>query len=182
VRGNVPDLLACLPLDFLLGQEDFGLGRAFRLARLVRLVRAGVVLWRVSRNVRGILGTNGLGYVLAVTAALIALGGLVAWLAEPGIGSLEDGLWWALVTATTVGYGDISPKTAPGRLVAAVLMVVGISAFGMLTGAIATYFLRRPKPTNPHVEHVIEQLERWDELTPKERRDLAEVLTALADD
>ena len=52
------------------GNEDFALGRLFRLARLVRLVRASMVVWRVGANVRGVLETNGLGYVLLFMAAL----------------------------------------------------------------------------------------------------------------
>lgn len=178
VRSNVPDLVAILPLDFL------RVARLARLARLTRLLRAGTVVWRVTKDVRGVLGTNGLGYVVLVTAALVVCGGLTAWHVEEQLGSLGDGLWWALVTATTVGYGDISPVTPQGRAVATVLMLVGIGTLGMITGSIATYFLghNRAELTNRQVEWLRDQLAEWDELGPDERRRLAAMLTGLAGD
>lgn len=176
VRSNIPDLIAILPLDFL------RVARIARLARLTRLLRAGTVLWRVTKDIRGVLGTNGLGHVVLATAALVVAGGLAATAVEEQLGSFGDGLWWALVTATTVGYGDISPVTGPGRAVATVLMLVGIGTLGMITGSIATYFLghRRQQPTNPQVEWLRDQLAGWDELGPDERRRLAAMLTGLA--
>ena len=143
VRSNIPDLITILPLDFL------RVARLARLARLTRLLRAGTVLWRVTKDVRGVLGTNGLGYVVLATAALVVGGGLAAWVVEERLGSFGDGLWWALVTATTVGYGDISPVTPQGRAVATVLMLVGIGTLGMITGSIATYFLGQTESSRP---------------------------------
>ena len=176
VRSNIPDLIAILPLDFL------RVARLARLARLTKLLRAGAVLWRLTSDVRGVLGTNGLGYVVLLTGAVIVGGGSLAWAVEEQLGTLGDGLWWALVTATTVGYGDISPVTAQGRAVAAVLMLVGIGTIGMITGSIATYFLshHRREPGNAQVEWLREQLAGWDDLPAVERRRLAAMLAGLA--
>lgn len=177
VRSNIPDLIAILPLDFL------RVARLARLARITRLLRAGSVLWRVTTDVRGVLASNGLGFVLVVTAVVILAGGSAAAIAEDDLVTFGDGLWWALVTATTVGYGDISPATPQGRAVAAVLMLVGIGTIGMLTGSIATYFLHhRVEPrANPQVEWLRSQLENWDAFDPDERRRLAAMLNALAE-
>ena len=61
--------------------------------------------------------------------------------AQPqGFGSLPAALWWAVVTLTTTGYGDVVPVTLPGRLVAAVLMISGLGVFGLWTGILATGF------------------------------------------
>lgn len=53
--------------------------------------------------------------------------------------TVGDGVWWSIVTSTTVGYGDISPKSLEGRIIAVVLMVCGISIICMLTGKIAEF-------------------------------------------
>jgi voltage-gated potassium channel len=175
VRHNIPDLIAILPLDFL------RIARLARLSRLVRLVRAGTILWRVTRNARGVLSTNGLGWVLAVALTAVLVGSLAVWSAEPRFGNFGDALWWSIVTATTVGYGDLSPSTTAGRAIAAVLMLIGIGTLGMLTAAIATFFIAGHRgKQNEQVEWVREQLERWDELEPAERRRLAAMLQGLA--
>ncbi len=56
--------------------------------------------------------------------------------------SFFDALWWAGATITTVGYGDIFPTTAVGRLIAGVTMVVGITTFGILTATLAAFLMR----------------------------------------
>lgn len=59
-----------------------------------------------------------------------------------GFAITADALWWSIVTCTTVGYGDISPSTLPGRIIAVFLMIVGIGLISMLTGTITTYFTK----------------------------------------
>jgi voltage-gated potassium channel len=58
------------------------------------------------------------------------------------ITTFPDAAWWALTTITTVGYGDRYPVTAEGRLVAAALMVAGIALLGVVTGLVASWFVR----------------------------------------
>jgi hypothetical protein len=58
------------------------------------------------------------------------------------IQTLPDALWWAASTITTVGYGDVYPRTAAGRGIAVVLMLVGISLFGVLTARVAAFFVQ----------------------------------------
>jgi voltage-gated potassium channel len=62
-----------------------------------------------------------------------------------GQGNIHDfgtALWWAIVTVTTVGYGDHFPVTAVGRLVATVMMMVGIGLIGTLTATVASIFVK----------------------------------------
>src|SRR4029079_6524522 len=56
--------------------------------------------------------------------------------------STWDGIWWAMVTVTTVGYGDIYPKTIDGRIIAMVVMLFGIGFLSVLTATVASYFVK----------------------------------------
>jgi voltage-gated potassium channel len=175
VRGNLIDLVAILPADM------FRAARTLRLLRLLRLLRATAVLWRVSATVRAVLGTNALGWVLAATGVVVVLGAGAVMVAEPDLGDFGDALWWAIVTSTTVGYGDLAPVSIVGRLVAVVLMIVGIGALGMITGSIATHFLHgKQERTNPHLEHLKAMLDAWDDLTREERLTASALLRDLA--
>jgi voltage-gated potassium channel len=176
VRTHLVDFAAILPWDFLRGL------RLLRLVRVLRLFRGFEVLWRVSGTVSAILRTNGLGYALTGTTILILVSGMFMARIEPSITNVADGVWWSLVTATTVGYGDIAPRTHEGRLIAAFLMFAGIGTIGMLTGSIATHFIGSRGSANPHIQHLQRQLDDWDRMSRQERREVVRLLTALAAD
>ena len=171
-RANIVELLAIIPADQF---------RALRLLRVLRLMRAVSVLSRVFHDLRGIRDTNGLGWVLLVTMGVISASAATVRFLEPSITTWSDAFWWATVTATTVGYGDISPESAAGRVVAVVLMFVGIGTIGMLTASIATYFLGgATNQSSPHIEHLQSLLTNWDALSPDDRRAAAKLLDQLA--
>jgi voltage-gated potassium channel len=127
----------------------------------------------------GVLRTNQLGYVMLFTSAVVFAGGIIIRQVEPEIGTLADGFWWSLVTATTVGYGDIAPKTGEGRVLAVILMLVGIGTIGMITGSIATYFIGSRGSKNPHVQHLQRQLDKWEDMTTDERHKVMQMLRVL---
>ncbi len=76
--------------------------------------------------------------------------------------SLAQAFWWAIATATIVGYGDISPHTFVGKIVALVLMLVGIGVIGTLTSSITTYFIREDSKNankkDDQLEKIIQKL------------------------
>jgi voltage-gated potassium channel len=124
--------------------------RSIRAVRLLRLSRLAAFAGTGLRQVRRILRTHGLNYVLLVVLALtFVAAGVVLELerasAEANIRTFGDALWWAFTTVTTVGYGDRYPTTVAGRGVAVFLMIAGISAFGVLTAAIAAFFVEQKK-------------------------------------
>lgn len=127
--------------------------RVSRLLRLLRLLRLGVL-------VRRFLSTEGIRDA-AVLAAMTVLGGGAAFAAvEKGQNlSAWDGVWWAVTTVTTVGYGDISPETDMGRAIAIVVMLVGIGFIAILTAAAAERFMRSQRAEQRELEVVEQQLE-----------------------
>ncbi len=176
-RRNWLDLVALIPFEL------FRPFRTIRLLRLVRLLRAFRLLHRVGPTTRGVLRQNGLGYVLVFTSVLIIAGGTGVALLEDGIGSWGDGMWWALVTTTTVGYGDLAPVDAPGRLIAVVLMVAGIGTLGMITGSIATYFTTLGDERLPtDVRYVRQRLAEWPTMSHAERLRLSRLLDHIVED
>lgn len=141
VRRNWLDLII-LALPLLRPLRIIQGARAFRLIRSVRLI---AFLLEALRKLRSILSGRGLSVVLAVTLGIILVSALLVWLFErDGTGSIReygDGIWWAVTTVTTVGYGDAIPVTAEGRGIAVFLMVTGIVFFSLLTANIAAYFV-----------------------------------------
>jgi voltage-gated potassium channel len=94
----------------------------------------------VPRRSRGSL--QGIRYA-ALLALLTALAGGAAFAYVEKDPSTWDGVWWAVTTMTTVGYGDVSPTTTSGRLIGIVVMLVGIGFIALMTGAVAERFLAR---------------------------------------
>lgn len=137
IRQNLFDL-AVIALPLL---------RPLRLLRLVTLLS---VLNRTgSRGLRGRVVT----YASGGTALLVVCGALAVTSAERGqpdstIDGFGDGLWWAVTTLSTVGYGDTFPVTTTGRLVAVTLMVAGITLLGVVTATLASWLVERVADAN----------------------------------
>ena len=99
------------------------------LARFLRLARFGTVAGRALEAERRLTSGDSLriASILTLTAIVVAAAAMQAF-ASNEFNSLWDSTWWAVVTVTTVGYGDLYPTTVQGRLVGIVLMFVGIGA------------------------------------------------------
>ena len=102
----------------------------------LRLLRLVVVVRHLRTALGRVLGVAGLQYVLVVLVALVIGGGVVFSRLEEEH-SVADGIWWAVVTATSVGYGDLVPASSQGRVLAMVLMLLGLGFMALLTAAIA---------------------------------------------
>ena len=117
--------------------------RWVRLLRIVRLLRLAFVAARAVHVVKRTIGHKGFIYVAAVNAVVIAAGAGAIAAVEPEVvkGDYWNGLWWAVVTATTVGYGDISPSSVGGRIVAAILMFTGIGLLSTMAATITAFLV-----------------------------------------
>ena len=121
--------------------------RMGRLVRLLRLTRVAVVMGEALRRGKSILTHNGFHFVVLTAAVLVFVcAGLVTFAERNAKGAnihdFGQGLWWAIVTVTTVGYGDRYPTTPFGQGVAVLLMLVGIGLIGTLTATVASYFVQ----------------------------------------
>jgi voltage-gated potassium channel len=114
--------------------------RVLRLFRIVVTVRG---LKPLMKNRMTATGT----YIMLVLPLVWFVGAIGVLDAErsaesPSIASLQDALWWSLVTITTVGYGDLSPNTLEGKFVAAILMISGIALFSAGAGIFASWIMK----------------------------------------
>jgi voltage-gated potassium channel len=97
--------------------------------RLERRITETLVSLTLRKAIGLVVGT---AFVLAVVAAILER------LIDPAIGTYGDSLWWAVTTVTTVGYGDVVPETAGGRIVAAGLMLTGLGLIPLITSVVVS--------------------------------------------
>jgi voltage-gated potassium channel len=141
------DLLSVLPFYLAFVGLDLRYLRALRLLRLVRIAK----LTRYSRSLqlmrqvvvkrRGeLLGTAALMLLLLIVSAC-ALYAAEREAQPESFSSIPAAMWWSITTLTTVGYGDVTPVTAIGKVLAAVVAVVGIGLFALPTGVLGAGFI-----------------------------------------
>ncbi|MBN1929649.1 MAG: ion transporter [Chlorobiaceae bacterium] len=141
---GIIDLLAILPTYFsiffpgtqyLLVIRFFRVLRIFRLLKLVKFVKeAEFVKASIIASSRKIV------FFLFFVMVTVSIIGALMYLIEGeknGFSSIPKGVYWAIVTITTVGYGDIYPQTVLGRTLASILMIVGYSIIAVPTGIVS---------------------------------------------
>jgi voltage-gated potassium channel len=143
--------------------------QSLRLLRLLRLV----VLIKLSRR---LFSVDGVKYAALLTATVILAAGYAYANVEHT--TAGEGVWWALVTATTVGYGDISPHTESGRAVGAVVMIAGTGFVALLTAAAAQRFVAAE--IREDVEEAVEDVEASEADVATQLRQIHEQLERLS--
>lgn len=142
VKRNRIDL-AVIIISFPALPTLMGLARVARLARFFRLLRVVSVTARAVDALREVFVRRGVLFAALFAVIVIVGGGGCLALLEPNTvkGGFGDGVWWAIVTASTVGYGDIAPSTLVGRIIAIILMMTGVGLVSTLAASITSYFL-----------------------------------------
>lgn len=120
---------------------------------MLRVIRIFLVL---RRSLATVSTERIAGSILGIVVAVVFASAFLMWRAEydaPGatITTFRTALWWAVVTTTTVGYGDYSPVTEVGRLIATAVMVVGIGLIGTVSATVAAWFVTRPSGSDPEL-------------------------------
>lgn len=170
VLHNKIDLITIIPFNSLF--RALRILKIAKLLKVLRLTRGLLFLSRFTNRMNCFIKTNNFNYVLSGTVITIFIGAGAISVVENM--RFTDAIWWSFVTATTVGYGDISPTTLVGRIIASLLMIVGISFIGMLTGTISTYFMSKGSKSKTYKDEVLEGIkERLDDFENISKEDLA---------
>lgn len=138
------DLIAILPSYlsyFLAGTQYFVIIRIFRLLRVFRIFKLGKFLTEGDQLRRALIASrNKITVFLFSVTLLVVLIGSVMYLIEggsnTGFSSIPKSVYWAIVTLTTVGYGDITPQTSVGQFLSAVVMILGYAIIAVPTGIV----------------------------------------------
>jgi voltage-gated potassium channel len=141
----VIDLVAVLPaLLGLLGADDLRVLRLLRLLRMIKLTRHSRVfnlLWSVFREEAPTIGA--LIFILTLTLTVsAALAYMIEGEEQPAVfSSIPAAMWWAIETLTTVGYGDMVPVTAVGKILGGMVSIIGIGTLALFSGVLTVGFL-----------------------------------------
>lgn len=169
VRENWYEVLGLVPLY----SETFSWLRATRLLRVLRVFRAFRAL-RALSFVRRVFRESHLGLICGVATGVILSIAIAFYVFEhdknAAVKTPGDAVWWALATTTTVGYGDIVPRTTAGRGLAGVLMVTGVAFFGVVASSLTTAIASIGRKDNEEDETLRALLRRHDDLVVRRER------------
>mgnify|MGYP001247021044 CR=1 FL=1 len=147
---------ACFVLDYVVRLFLAAARRAFVRTHkadlamvLLPMLRILRVLLLLRRSLKSVSTERIASSIVSIAVIVVAIGAFLVWRVESAdpnanIHTFRESLWWAVVTVTTVGYGNLYPVTPQGEIIATVLMVVGISIIGTISATVAAWFVRRP--------------------------------------
>ncbi|WP_057879593.1 potassium channel family protein [Companilactobacillus kimchiensis] len=174
-RHNIVDLLAIIPLS-----TAFNIFRVFRVFNVIRFAKVFTLIrfigtaGKLQKNAKKFLKINGFIYLIIICGIVLVTAAITYSLAE-GV-SLSNSFWWAVVTASTVGYGDVAPKTLVGRAAAISLMVVGIGFIGTLTSTITNYVTHESTvKSEDKLDKILLKLDKIEKENRKLRKDLIDL-------
>jgi voltage-gated potassium channel len=146
---GIIDFIAISPFVFHLVNVDFRILRALKISRLLRVFKLNAL----TRSV-GIVGDvfvekrNELGVTLFVTFVMLLVSSTLMWYVEGSVQpkafpNIVATFWWAIATLTTVGYGDVFPVTAYGKLLSGLIAVLGIGIVALPAGILSSAFIEK---------------------------------------
>ena len=109
--------------------------------RNLRLVLMLYLLMKVSRRLMEFLSKGRIPTILAISATVVALSGIIVTHLDPSMGDVGDGVWWAWVTMTHTGFGDIVPSTTAARMFAALLIFIGVVLISLMTAHLSVFLI-----------------------------------------
>ncbi|RLD53470.1 MAG: ion transporter [Bacteroidetes bacterium] len=149
---GIIDLLAILPTYisiFLIGYQYLIIIRVLRLLRIFRILKLYRFIGASSHLVASMKASrHKIAVFLSAVMAIVVVMGAAMYLIEGpenGFRSIPESIYWAIITLTTVGYGDITPITALGKALASIIMLTGYSIIAVPTGIITAELSRKQK-------------------------------------
>ncbi|WP_028021899.1 ion transporter [Enterovibrio calviensis] len=136
------DLISCIPL--------MDINQYARILRVVRLVRAIKSISMISHAITENKASSSLHFLIVTSLMMMVFGSIYVLYLERGIPGANiqtaaDAFWWTFITITTVGYGDFYPVTFEGRIVAIILITMGVGLFGSFTAVFASWLISTPE-------------------------------------
>jgi voltage-gated potassium channel len=150
---SIIDLLSIIPIISIF-HPSVALIRILRIFRIIRIFK----LLRYSRTMRNVTNVirkvrKPLIAVLILTVVYITASAMFIFQIEPDLfNTFFDALYWATISITTIGYGDISPVTTPGRLVTIISALVGVAVIALPSGIITAAYLEEIKKKKTKLE------------------------------
>ncbi len=187
IKRNIIDLISIIPLYTILAVfrilNILKIGKVSRIANISKVVRIFGVFKKSKTNFEIFIKTNNFNYTLLIGILVLIVSSILMTFIEKI--DFFDSLWWSIVTVTTVGYGDIYPKTILGKIVATILMFMGIGLIGSLTSTISTYFINKENKSNEEdyktkiLKDSIKSLQDFDNISKEDLRKIFDVLNSL---
>ncbi len=187
IKRNIIDLISIIPLYTILAVfrilNILKIGKVSRIANISKVVRIFGVFKKSKTNFEIFIKTNNFNYTLLICILVLIVSSILMTFIEKI--DFFDSLWWSIVTVTTVGYGDIYPKTILGKIVATILMFMGIGLIGSLTSTISTYFINKENKSNEEdyktkiLKDSINLLQDFDNISKEDLRKIFDVLHSL---
>ena len=171
MRWGWIELISSIPGSF------FQAGRVFRVFQLLRVIRAVRSIKYISHyflknRIKSAFASAAILAFVMIVFCAIAILKMEKDAPGSNIKTAEDALWWAYVTITTVGYGDKVPVTSEGKMIAAVLMTVGVGLFGTFTAYVASWFVARKVEEDEEEKAIEMEKERGQNLVKSEKKKL----------
>ena len=149
---GIIDFISTIPLylSYIIAGSHFLLAvRAFRLLRVFRILKLVQFLGEASQLKKALKASKAkIAVFIYVVLILSVIMGTIMYLVEDdkaGFTSIPRSIYWAIVTLTTVGYGDIAPQTSLGQLIATIVMILGYGIIAVPTGIVTAEFSRQSK-------------------------------------
>lgn len=174
----VIDVLAILPFYVsLVFGADLRLLKVLRLLRILKLTRYFAPLKMLGDAIKA--EARALTAALFVLGVLILIAASLMYWAERSVqpdsfGSIPQAMWWSVVTLTTVGYGDVTPVSLPGRVLGVLIMVLGIGVVALPAGMLASRFSAELQKRRDRLEQAVEEAAMAGPLDAEARARLAQ--------